>query len=233
MPSEEKTVEKAPEDSTTSETPATASDGLSSTALLEQERSEKILKAKELYSHGSRNFLVKSYAEAADELSEVCSLYVELYGELSDELGMPYLLYAKSLIALALDENKVIDVPDQEEDDDEDDEEEGEEASGSTNGDDKISETNGKENGTKLESIKEDPADSTDVEMDKKKDETSKKLEEDSEVSSTADGDKSQTANGEEAKVDEKTEPINDGEKPSTSNGETDDVDEEENDAVS
>ncbi|XP_053968076.1 protein NASP homolog [Anastrepha ludens] len=94
--------------------------------LVEQERAEKILKAKELYSHGSRNFLVKSYVESADELSQVCALYEELYGEQSDELGMPYLLYAKSLIALALDENKVIDVPDEEEledDDDEDDDE--------------------------------------------------------------------------------------------------------------
>lgn len=61
-------------------------------AIVDQERSEKILKAKELYSQGSRNFLVKSYAESADELSQVCALYEELYGELSDELGMPYLL---------------------------------------------------------------------------------------------------------------------------------------------
>uniref|UniRef100_A0A1B0G2N6 Tetratricopeptide SHNi-TPR domain-containing protein n=1 Tax=Glossina morsitans morsitans TaxID=37546 RepID=A0A1B0G2N6_GLOMM len=89
--------------------------------IIEQERANKILKAKELYSHGSRNFLVKSYTEAADELSQVCGFYEDLYGELSDELGMPYLLYAKSLIALALDENKVIDVPDEDDEDDDDD----------------------------------------------------------------------------------------------------------------
>lgn len=87
-------------------------------------RSEKILKAKELFSRGSRNYLLKNYPESADELSMVCELYQELYGELSDELGMPYLLYAKSLIALALDENKIIDVPDEEDDDEDDDEDE-------------------------------------------------------------------------------------------------------------
>lgn len=58
----------------------------------EQDRAEKILKAKELFSQGSRNFLVKSYDEAADELSQVCQLYEEVYGELADELGQPLLL---------------------------------------------------------------------------------------------------------------------------------------------
>lgn len=85
---------------------------------------DKLAQAKELYSRGSRNYLVKSYSEAADDLSQVCALYEEIYGPLCDELGMPYLLYAKSLLALGLEENKVIDVPD-EEDDDDDAEEEG------------------------------------------------------------------------------------------------------------
>lgn len=58
----------------------------------EQIRAEKILKGKELFSLGSRNFLVKSYDEAADELSQVCQLYEEVYGELADELGQPLLL---------------------------------------------------------------------------------------------------------------------------------------------
>lgn len=98
--------------------------GTEAEAVVDAERSEKILKAKELYNRGSRNFLLKSYAESADELSMVCELYTELYGDLSDELGMPYLLYAKSLIALALNENKIIDVPDEEEDDEEDEDDE-------------------------------------------------------------------------------------------------------------
>lgn len=100
---------------------ATETTAEASPAVVDAIRSEKILKAKELFSRGSRNYLLKSYAESADELSMVCELYQELYGELSDELGMPYLLYAKSLIALALDENKIIDVPDEEDDEDEED----------------------------------------------------------------------------------------------------------------
>lgn len=86
---------------------------------------EKIVHAKELYGRGSRNYLVKEYAEAADDLSEVCALYAEIYGDNADELGMPYLLYAKSLIALAQGgENKLLEVPDEEADDEDDDEEE-------------------------------------------------------------------------------------------------------------
>uniref|UniRef100_A0A0A1WN71 Protein NASP homolog n=1 Tax=Zeugodacus cucurbitae TaxID=28588 RepID=A0A0A1WN71_ZEUCU len=100
---------------------------LGETGVVDEMHALKLLDAKELYCYGSRNFLVKNYSDAADQLSQVCALYEELYGEQSDELGMPYLLYAKSLIALALDENKVIDVPDEEElDDDDDDDDEDE-----------------------------------------------------------------------------------------------------------
>ncbi|XP_017143992.1 protein NASP homolog [Drosophila miranda] len=99
-----------------------ATDGASEgNGKVDQERAEKILKGKELFSQGSRNFLVKSYDEAADDLSQVCQLYEEVYGELADELGQPLLLYAKALIAMALDENKVIDVPDEAADDDDED----------------------------------------------------------------------------------------------------------------
>ncbi|XP_073824698.1 nuclear autoantigenic sperm protein [Musca autumnalis] len=251
----------------TEETPAVTAADASSTdsaappsseAALERERSEKILKAKELYSHGSRNFLVKSYAEAADELSQVCALYGELHGELSDELGMPYLLYAKSLIALALDENKVIDVPDEEEDDEEE-EEEAEAAA--TNGD------KPEENGTKLETIKEDAAaaDSTEKVEEKPTEEPTEKSEEKADKSEEKAEDKTEekmevdkpaeatAAESEVSSTDEKkdkeeeskitngattngTAIVNDGEKPSTSNGDTgeDAVDEdEENEAAS
>ena len=85
---------------------------------------EKIAKAKELYARGCRNYYVKSYMEAADDLSEASKLFVEEYGVDGDELGDVYLLYAKALIAVGQDENKLIDVP--EEDEDDDDEEEGE-----------------------------------------------------------------------------------------------------------
>lgn len=83
---------------------------------------EKLTQAKELFARGSRNYLVKAYNDAADDLSQVCNIYEEVYGQLSDELGMPYLLYAKTLIALAEDENKVLSVPEEQNDDDDDEE---------------------------------------------------------------------------------------------------------------
>lgn len=99
---------------------------------------ERLAAVKELYGRGSRNYLVKDYAQAADDLSEACALYAEIYGEGAHELGMPYLLYAKSLIALAQGgENKLLDVPEEQEDedDDEEDDEDDGEAAPATNGD--------------------------------------------------------------------------------------------------
>lgn len=87
---------------------------------------ERLVFAKDLYGRGSRNYLVKEYAEAADDLSEVCAMYAEIYGDEAHELGMPYLLYAKSLIALAQGgENKLLEVPEEQEEDDEEDDDEG------------------------------------------------------------------------------------------------------------
>lgn len=79
---------------------------------------EKIAKAKELFSRGTRNYYVKSYSEAADDLSEASKLFGEEYGVDGEELGEVYLLYAKSLIAVGQEENKLIDVPEEDEDDD-------------------------------------------------------------------------------------------------------------------
>lgn len=90
---------------------------------------EKIVHAKELYARGSRNYLVKDYTEAADELSEVCALYSEIYGDNCDELGMPYLLYGKSLIALAQQgEHKIMEIPEEEPEDDDNNEDEEDES---------------------------------------------------------------------------------------------------------
>lgn len=72
---------------------------------------EKVAKAKELYGRGCRNYYVKSYSEAAEDLSQACTYYSEIYGPTHEELGEVYLLYGKSLIALGQDENKVVDVP--------------------------------------------------------------------------------------------------------------------------
>lgn len=86
---------------------------------------ERCAYAKDLFGRGSRNYLCKEYTEAADDLSEVCTLYEEIYGNKADELGMPYLLYAKTLVALAQGgENKLLaDVPEQEEEEEEDEDE--------------------------------------------------------------------------------------------------------------
>ena len=61
---------------------------------------DKISKAKEFYALGCRNYYVKCYTESADDLSEACKLYGEVYGVDGDELGEVYLLYAKALIAV-------------------------------------------------------------------------------------------------------------------------------------
>lgn len=75
---------------------------------------DKIQRAKEMFSRGSRNFYVQAYAEAADDLSQACTIFADIHGPTADECAMPYLIYAKTLIALGTDENKVLDVPDEE-----------------------------------------------------------------------------------------------------------------------
>lgn len=88
---------------------------------------DKIALAKELYATGSRSYLVKSYSDALEDLSKACEMYEAVHGHLADELGLPYLMYAKSLIAVAQQgENKIVDVPDDEDEQkDEDDDEKG------------------------------------------------------------------------------------------------------------
>lgn len=92
-------------------------------------KEEKIAEAKELFGRGSRNYCMKQYSDAADDLSACCTIYSDLYGPTADECGAAYLLYAKSLIALGRDENNLI-VPgegEEEEDDGDDDDEDGDE----------------------------------------------------------------------------------------------------------
>uniref|UniRef100_T1H1I7 Uncharacterized protein n=1 Tax=Megaselia scalaris TaxID=36166 RepID=T1H1I7_MEGSC len=48
--------------------------------IVESTKEQKITEAKELYSKGSRNFLVKSYDEAADQLSQ-CAPYTRNFME--------------------------------------------------------------------------------------------------------------------------------------------------------
>ncbi|KAH8369218.1 hypothetical protein KR009_004644 [Drosophila setifemur] len=197
------TVEPVAADTTPDKVPAEGS------GKAEQERAEKILRGKELFSQGSRNFLVKSYDEAADELSQVCQLYEEVYGELADELGQPLLLYAKALIAMALDENKVIDVPDEAADDEDDDMDDDDDEAGQ-DGETKKEAVNGASstNGKELDSIKEasDEADSTgEAEQAQPDDKDAKKA--------PTGVDEVSSSNGGSAA-------LNDDERPSTSNGE-------------
>lgn len=200
----------------------------------EVKQSELILKAKELYSKGSRNYLLKCYSEAADELSEVCALYEEIYGELSDELGMPYLLYAKSLIALALEENKVIDVPDEEEDDDSDDEanETEDTPPAATATADKVSsdiekkpdESEAKEPDSTEEEKKADVTADTTAEASKEKESVE-------EVVTSTEDEAKDSVNGKEKQKEDEEESV----KPSTSNGITtvEEEEEEDNEAAS
>lgn len=213
-PSKTVGVEPVAADTTPDNAPAVSTEG---SGKAEQERAEKILKGKELFSQGSRNFLVKSYDEAADELSQVCQLYEEVYGELADELGQPLLLYAKALIAMALDENKVIDVPDEAADDDDEDVDDDEEESAEDGAAKKEEKKDTKEaangasssNGKELDTIKEgsDEADSTgEAEQAQSDEKPSKK------VPTGVDEVSSSNGGGGAA--------VNDDERPSTSNGE-------------
>lgn len=90
---------------------------------------EKAAEAKELFGRGSRNYCMKQYSDAADDLSSCCAIYSELHGPTAVECGVPYLLYAKSLIALGKDENNLI-VPGEDEEGEEDDDEDGGEEGG-------------------------------------------------------------------------------------------------------
>ncbi|XP_053694741.1 protein NASP homolog [Sabethes cyaneus] len=71
-------------------------------------KEEKLAEAKELFGRGSRNYCMKQYSEAADDLSSCCGIYSELYGPTAEECGDPYLVYAKSLIALSKEENNLL-----------------------------------------------------------------------------------------------------------------------------
>lgn len=92
--------------------------------------------AKELFGRGSRNYCMKQYSDAADDLSACCTIYSELYGPTANECGSAYLLYAKSLIALGKDENNLIVPGEGEEEDDDDGDEEGEEGNEEGDGED-------------------------------------------------------------------------------------------------
>ncbi|KXJ83868.1 hypothetical protein RP20_CCG028088 [Aedes albopictus] len=171
-------------------------------------KEEKMAEAKELFGRGSRNYCMKQYSDAADDLSACCNIYSELYGPTADECGVAYLLYAKSLIALGKDENNLI-VPgegEEGEEDDEDDEEGDEEGDGEADADGEEMKQDD-EKDEKAENAKTEAA-----EAEKAESEESKKEE--------------AVAGGSSSKVDEDPQPG-----PSTSNGvenQKDDTEEDE-----
>lgn len=95
---------------------------------------EQIAQAQELLSIATRNYYVKAYSDAADDFSTACSILSEVYGPSADALGKPYLLYAKCLIALGQEENKIMEIPEEQEEDDDDEEEEEEDDGREENG---------------------------------------------------------------------------------------------------
>lgn len=159
-------------------------------------KDEKMAEAKELFGRGSRNYCMKQYSDAADDLSACCTIYSELYGPTADECGSAYLLYAKSLIALGKDENNLI-VPgegeEEEDDGDEDGEEGDEEGDGEDDGEEKVP-----------EGEKEDKSDN----KDKESAEAEKVESKESNVDDSA-------AAGSSSKMEDEPQPG-----PSTSNGE-------------
>lgn len=152
--------------------------------------------AKELFGRGSRNYCMKQYSDAADDLSACCTIYSELYGPTADECGSAYLLYAKSLIALGKDENNLI-VPGEGEEEEDDGDEDGEEGDEEEDGED-----DGEEKTPEGE--KEDKSDNSKVTSEAEKVETKE-----SKADDTA------AAAGSSSKMEDEPQPG-----PSTSNGE-------------
>lgn len=156
---------------------------------------EKMAEAKELFGRGSRNYCMKQYADAADDLSACCTIYSELFGPLSNECGSPYLLYAKSLIALGKDENNLI-VPgegeEEEEDDGDEDEEEGNEEGDGEVDDEEMAPEDKSDNKNSKEIADEDKAENKESKSDTQA-EASSKMEVDPQAGpSTAKGEQQQ-----------------------------------------
>uniref|UniRef100_A0A182QWV8 Tetratricopeptide SHNi-TPR domain-containing protein n=1 Tax=Anopheles farauti TaxID=69004 RepID=A0A182QWV8_9DIPT len=177
-------------------------------------KEERINEAKELFGRGSRNYCVKQYADAADDLSACCSIYSELYGPNAEQLGLPYLMYAKSLIALGKDENNLIVAGDDEEDGEDDDDDEEEEENGEDG-----AEGEEKEKEEAAEPEKEQPAEP----MDTKEVSDSAEVEKENGTAAESDSSSSKVDKKEEVAGDSSsTNDATNGEPqpgPSTSNG--------------
>lgn len=59
-------------------------------------------------SQGKRHLLVRDYGMAVTALAQACELLAQKYGDTADELGEPFLLYGRALLALAREETGVL-----------------------------------------------------------------------------------------------------------------------------
>ncbi|XP_012255290.2 histone-binding protein N1/N2 [Athalia rosae] len=59
-------------------------------------------------SQGKRHLLVRDYGMAVTALAQACELLAQKHGDTADELGEPYLLYGRALLALAREETGVL-----------------------------------------------------------------------------------------------------------------------------
>ncbi|XP_011503228.1 PREDICTED: nuclear autoantigenic sperm protein [Ceratosolen solmsi marchali] len=80
-------------------------------------------------SQGKRHLLVRDYSMAVTALAQGCGMLAVQHGEISDELGEPYLFYGRSLLCLSREEAGVLGagVPGTDDTEEEEGEEEGEE----------------------------------------------------------------------------------------------------------
>jgi len=59
-------------------------------------------------SQGKRHLLVRDYGMAVVALAQACSKLAEDHGDMSDELGEPFLLYGRALLGLSREEAEVL-----------------------------------------------------------------------------------------------------------------------------
>ncbi|XP_050433366.1 histone-binding protein N1/N2 [Adelges cooleyi] len=89
--------------------------------VVEDEETKK-KRADELLAAGKRSLALKDYQAAVDVLSEACSLFGTVYGEMAEECAEAYFKYGCALLELSKDQTSPVGIEDKEDDDDEDDE---------------------------------------------------------------------------------------------------------------
>ncbi|XP_050542520.1 protein HGV2 [Daktulosphaira vitifoliae] len=81
-------------------------------------------RAEELLAAGKRSLAIKDYQAASDVLSEACSLFGTVYGEIAEECAEAYFKYGCALLELSKDQTSPVGLEEKEEDDADEEEEE-------------------------------------------------------------------------------------------------------------